>query len=943
MEMYKMESCNPQQPNKNETGNGQNNSVITVVRDPNHTLGKKFTLNPDDIISKKAAVSISIGIAVMYLVNTFNDLAALLKKIGDDPHAAIINAFFPGIQVGEEFLILSEREIERRTGIPRTDRRQQKGIHNIKYNGQEYKAVGRFKENVRPSCWQYFDRDIDRHTPKQFANQSFEEWFSCLGEIVPGLADVSWCRIDSTSARVFRDGKPVGSGNGHLWFKVSDPADIERFRTAILLAAAKADLTWQKPRFSRKEPGTVVGHSLTTIIDPSIFTPGRLTFIGQPVVSDGLTVEPLTASTRVGLKSLVDTSLVVLPDVKNIREITRKAGITMEVSHGNHGLRITANDLTLDTELETEGQGLLTLREIVESGISGKIRCQTPFRDSSSFAAFVSTGKDGDPFVYDVGTGITHWFNESEKDDLQLLRAKGAVSSLLEKAKTDSAAPLEPEAIKALAIVKKTDEAEFFRIRGELKKSNREISLTTLDNTIKSVPVEGEIGRTHHGYARDLIANKLTVENWLPAGHQGSLYVLDPENNIWVRKSSEELIRLVAENYDGSDNCKRIADYRGIAEHSIMLATDHDFFTEAPEGLACPDGFYQIMDGEISVEPLSPSHRQRVKIDVTPKEVETPLFDKFLHETFQTSVEGEEEQQLTLVQEIVGSIMLGIMARHQKAVLFYDPYGRAGKGTLERIIRELVPSSFRTAVNPFRWENEYYLASLIGSRFNTVGELPDSKPIPAAAFKTVTGGDLLTGRHPTHRPFTFINEAAHLFMSNHLIHTKDHTEAFFTRWLIVEFPNSRLHKKLQIDPDLPEKIIKNELPGIAFWALTGGMRLMENGSFSDSIVHDRLMEKWRYSTNSLEEFIHECCDLDASENVRRADFYRDYRNWCDENGRKAFAKGKVKDLLSSNIGLRITHTVLDGYEIFRGVKMKEQHTPNGINPDFINQYDRAEK
>ena len=228
------------------------------------------------------------------------------------------------------------------------------------------------------------------------------------------------------------------------------------------------------------------------------------------------------------------------------------------------------------------------------------------------------------------------------------------------------------------------------------------------------------------------------------------------------------------------------------------------------------------------------------------------------------------------------------------------------------------------------------LGAHLGSRFNSVGELPDSKSIPAAAFKTVTGGDLLTGRHPTHRPFTFTNEAAHLFMSNHLIFTKDYSEAFFTRWLIVEFPNSRLLKDLPIDPDLPGRIIGNELSGIAFWALTGGMRLMANGKFSESIVHDRLMAKWRRSSNSLEEFLYERCEFNSNEYVRRAEFYKQYKEWCSENGRHSFKKGRVKDLISSKIGLGITYTTLNGIDIFRGVKLKED-TSSSINPDFPKQ------
>ncbi len=86
------------------------------------------------------------------------------------------------------------------------------------------------------------------------------------------------------------------------------------------------------------------------------------------------------------------------------------------------------------------------------------------------------------------------------------------------------------------------------------------------------------------------------------------------------------------------------------------------------------------------------------------------------------------------------------------------------------------------------------------------------------------------------------------------------------------------------------------------------------------------MAKWRHTANSLEEFIHDECEVgDASINVRRSNFYSEYSSWCKENGRKPFAKGRVKELLEHNLTLGITHSTLDGYEIFRGVRIKSQN------------------
>ncbi len=896
-------------------------AVITVVRDPQHPLGKRFARNPDGTVSKQPSVNMSFGLAVMRRVETHEDLAELLSSVGDDPHAAIINAVFDGIDVGEEFLILSARELEEHLGIPMADREKQKGVHQITYKGKQYKATGRFKENVRPSCWQLLDRDIDVHTPPQFAKLSFEDWLLAVGKILPGLDKTSYVKTESTSARVVCDGAPVGGGNGHVWIKMANREDVERIRTALIICAAQAGLAWKKPKFSKQEEGRVVGNSLATLIDPRVWTPGRLIFCGQPCVGEGLTIVPVTAVVHHSECDHLVTVSIVLPDAKVIRDITRKAGVEMSVTTDRDGLRIATNGLTLATEIETKDHGILSVRGMIERGFTGKQRCQTPFRESSSYAAFYSVNAAGRPFVYDVGTNTTHWLNDFEAEDAKLIKADGVFGKVLQAVKDDGAAALEDAAIEALAAIKQASPSEYQRKRAVLKQANRQVSVTAVDSAVKSKLMAAGSAQTHHGYATCVLVD-LTENEWPPVGWQRDLYVVNLESSIWERKPVEALIHLVAERHDGKAFCSRSSEYRSVALHAISLATDDSFFSEGPTGLACPGGFYQISGKEIKTERLTPDHRQRVMLSFDPKAMPTPMFDKFLHETFESKNEGEEQQQLALVQEIAGGIMFGLTHRYQVAILFFEPFGRAGKGTVERLFRALVPKEFVTAISPFNWDDDYHVAALAGKRLNVVGELSDSRPIPASDFKTVIGGDLITGRHPTERPVSFTNDATHLFMSNHMITTKDQSEAFFARWKIVEFPNSRLRSGLPLDANLAQRIIDNELPGIAYWAMEGAARLLRNGKFSASTAHDRLMAKWRRSTNSLEEFIHECCDILRDSAYRRSKLYEDYTKWCSENGRKPFSKSRVKELLEHNIGMGIRLTELNGYETFRGIKPK---------------------
>lgn len=895
-------------------------AIITVVRDPAHVLGKQFQRAPDGTISKQSAVSLSFGIAVQHEVQTPEALVALLTEVSNDPHAAVINSCFKGIGIGEEFIILSSREIEKRLGLPQCDRTRQIGIHTIEHNGKPVKAVGRFKENVIPSSWQLLDRDIDQHTPAEYATLTTQQWMAQIGRILLGVEKLTYVVTPSTSSRVMDQGKSVGSGNAHVWIKVKNPQDIERVRSAIIVLAAKQGMTWSKPKLSRTEPGKIVANSLTTIIDPSVWTAGRLVFDGQPTVGEGLTVSPLTATIHRGENDVLDLSAIVIPDAVELREISRKVGIEM-TANGTSGVKNTANDLTLATEIETKENGFLTVRQLIEGGITGTLRCQTPFRESTSYAAFYSANQDGILFVYDNGTNTTHWLSEFERDDAKLLLATGVVAQLVIDVRNDSAAVFEDGAVKALATVKTADPAQYQRKRTELKRVNSKVPLTDMDRAVKAQLAQTEAAETHHSFAKSLLT-KLTESAWAPVGHHSELFVLNPGTSLWEAKPVEKLIHMVAEMHDGKANCVRAGDYRSVAEHAISLATDSTFFDDAPNGLACSGGFYQIVKGEIKLLPLMPEHRQRVMLGFTPMKMDTPLFDAFLHETFQSKRADEEAQQIMLLQEISGGIMLGIFHRYQVAVLFYEPFGRAGKGTLEKQIRHLVPGEFVTAISPFKWDHDYHVVTLAGKRLNVVGELPENEAIPAAMFKTVLGGDLVTGRHPTHRPLTFTNEAAHLFTSNHMITTKDQSEAFFARWKIVEFPNSRLRSGLPLDPNLAQRIIDNELPGIAYWALQGAARLLSDGKLSASTAHDRLMAKWRRATNSLEEFIHEICDLTKDGSYVRSTLYVDYADWCKENGRKPFAKGRVKELLEHNIGMGIRLVEVNGYDTFRGLAKK---------------------
>jgi hypothetical protein len=388
--------------------------VITVIFDLAHTLGKRFKVLPDGTVDKHAQVTTSWAAAMQFDCSAADDLAAVLRVVGTSPNAAVINSSFPAVPLEQEFRIASRKKISELFG-PDADPR---AVHMFDPDGQMFTVLARVKEQTRVSSWQLLDRDIDEHTPQAMADAGFDDWLTMVDRILPGVYGTPRVVVPSSSARVVREGQPVGSGNGHVWVQVSDPADVERTRVTIIARAIALGLAWLKPRRS-KTTCAVVGRGWATIIDPSVWTVGRLVFDGAPTAGEGLTVEPPDVRVTEGARARLDTCAATI-DVQATEAASAAAGQPLWIVGKGDRLEMLSEDLRLDTLLELEGEEVATVEELMRRPLGGgKIRCQAPFRASTSMAAFYAVGPECGPFVFDSGTGIKHMLPQSIRQAAQ--------------------------------------------------------------------------------------------------------------------------------------------------------------------------------------------------------------------------------------------------------------------------------------------------------------------------------------------------------------------------------------------------------------------------------------------------------------------------------------------------------------------------------------------
>jgi hypothetical protein len=374
---------------------GDTSDVITVVVDEQNPLGKLYTERQDGGADKKAVVATARGVACQYHVPDFATLEIVLRIVSDNTHASITNSGWKHVALGEKFVFLAKGILAAK-GLEREAITTDSGM----------KAFARLKDHATPSTWQLLDRDEDEFTPQWASKLPFDEWRLTLDRILPGLSKVKMLRAHSSSARVLTgDGSAVGGGNGHVWIKVADAGDAERTRTALMARAIEHDLAWTKPRIAKKT-GLECGRGWTTIVDSSVWTIGRLVFAGRPRCSAGLTVTAQKFEHIDGENVVLDTSLAVVSVLKTFRASARK-GVPLRLSRNGTGYHSTMHNLSLDTDIELEDSSIKTVRELVLN-FTEKVRCQAPFRASTSMAALFALDSKGDPFVFDSGTNTRH-------------------------------------------------------------------------------------------------------------------------------------------------------------------------------------------------------------------------------------------------------------------------------------------------------------------------------------------------------------------------------------------------------------------------------------------------------------------------------------------------------------------------------------------------------
>jgi len=283
-------------------------------------------------------------------------------------------------------------------------------------------------------------------------------------------------------------------------------------------------------------------------------------------------------------------------------------------------------------------------------------------------------------------------------------------------------------------------------------------------------------------------------------------------------------------------------------------------------------------------------------------DAECPTFLKFLKEVL-----PDERDRLT-IQEIFGSFLYRLPV--DRAFFFFGE-GANGKSTLiKAMMAFLGKENIATRSLQEILSNRFAKADLYGKLANLYYDMPSTALLSTGDFKALTSGDLMTTERKFKDSFQFENYAKMVFSGNAVPQTRDETDAFFRRWVIISFPfqflpaetvsrmlaegqfggeeggkaaTSNIRIAVPQENLLQEMTSPRELSGILNWALEGLKRLIDHSfHFSSELTIEETHEKYLALSNTVHAFVSEECEVtgEKEDRVDKNELYQAYAAYC---------------------------------------------------------------
>jgi len=380
---------------------------------------------------------------------------------------------------------------------------------------------------------------------------------------------------------------------------------------------------------------------------------------------------------------------------------------------------------------------------------------------------------------------------------------------------------------------------------------------------------------------------------------EGRLWRFDKTH--WAALDDDHLIRLVhradgTRYTDGAGKTQVVKLNKSrvvsIVDAMMRYRGQADFFQHRPCGINCESGFIRIGDdGAAELMPHARQWRQRhVVRGRWPVPVDAAAFESSrLAQYLRDSVAGDPDavEKVNLLGEMAGCTALGrgTRLRNPKAIVAFSEEGATGKSTFLRLLRALPNPEAVSSVPPGKFGDEKYAYRLIGKVLNAADELPD-RAVKADVFKRTITGEPVPARDVYRSATDFVPTALHVFSTNVLPAFSGGVDGGVIRRLLpIEF--AHVVPEGERDPDLPDKILRDEPDLLLHFAVEGARRLLRQQDFTIPVSSAELLQRWMLTADTVRAWATTRLEIISYEQVVPVSaLYNDFLVWAESQGLK---------------------------------------------------------
>lgn len=251
---------------------------------------------------------------------------------------------------------------------------------------------------------------------------------------------------------------------------------------------------------------------------------------------------------------------------------------------------------------------------------------------------------------------------------------------------------------------------------------------------------------------------------------------------------------------------------------------------------------------------------------------------------------------------------------YQKAFMFIGE-GSNGKSIVLDLITTFVGSHNKSNV-PLNHLKEPTRVSALINKYVNIGDDISAKLEETDNFKSVTAGMEINVKRLYENPFSTRLFTKLIFAANKLPVSKDKSDGFFRRWVIIPFNAKFTSKSKNFDPDIKSKVTTpRALEYILLNSVKAYQKLHKDKHFIEPKAVVDVLQEYRVDVDSVFAWL-QLAKVPLDNKIVN-DTFDQYRHWCSLNGYQYPVSLKsFKKEIPKHLGIKIKNTTRDGIQTY---------------------------